>query len=284
MQIVSDRGADLSPEQMEGLNIHFAPLRLTLDGQTYESGVNISPAEFSKLLLQTDSFPITSQPSAGDFVQLYRKLAETDPEILSVHISSGLSGTLNSAKQAAAMVPEAHVKFVDTKTLSAPEGWQVEVAARAALMGMPVEQIQEMLNKIRQNSEGLFTLNGLKYLIHGGRISHMKGLIASLLNIKPIIGVEQDRGTYISHGQEVTLKRALNKMVDVVAGIFPGVGQLRVQLLHGDNPGAVEYLRERMQMHFDIRWDPVVSVAPVLVAHTGPSLVGLAVGPASVFD
>lgn len=79
MQIVTDRGADLSPEQLEGLDIHYAGLRITLDGKTYESGVDLDPLTFYQMLLETESFPTTSQPSAGEFADLYRKLAQKDP-------------------------------------------------------------------------------------------------------------------------------------------------------------------------------------------------------------
>ena len=176
---------DLSPEQSAGLDIHLVPLTLTLDGKTYRSGVDIQPSEFYKLLEGTESFPVTSQPAPGDFAEVYRRLAATDPEILSVHISSGLSGTLNSAQQGAKMVPEARVTFYDTKTLSGAEGWHVEAAARAAQAGWAMPRILEMLQKITAATDTVFTLAELKYLIHGGRISHMKGLLASVLGIKP---------------------------------------------------------------------------------------------------
>jgi DegV family protein with EDD domain len=118
MQIVTDRGCDISGEQMEGLNIQFAPMRLTLDGKTYSSGVDLSSEEFYDLLETTEDLPVTSQATAGDFAQIYSELAKTDPEIFSIHISSGLSGTLNSAIAGAEMVPEAHVTHWDTKSLS----------------------------------------------------------------------------------------------------------------------------------------------------------------------
>lgn len=283
MQIVTDRGADLAPEQLAGLNVYFAPLRITLDGKTYSSGVDLQPGDFYEMLSQTESFPITSQPSSGEFAEIYRELAKTDPEILSIHISSGLSGTLNAAKAGAEMVPEARVTFFDTMTLSVPEGWMVQAAARALRAGWPLDRILAMLEQLRIHSNGLFTLQTLKYLVHGGRISHMKGLIASLLNIKPVIGVEKEHGTYVTFGQEVTLKRAINKLIDVVAGFHLPGSSLRVQLLHGHNPDALEYLRERIAGHFDCHFETPVPIAPVLGAHTGPGLVGLAVAPLALF-
>ncbi len=98
MQIVTDRAMDLAPEQLEGYTLSYAPLLLTLDGITYRSGEDIQPADFYKLLDQTDSYPTTSLASAGEFADLYRKRAQNDPEILSIHISSGLSGTLDAAR------------------------------------------------------------------------------------------------------------------------------------------------------------------------------------------
>lgn len=283
MQIVTDRGMDLTPEQIMKCNLHFAPLRFTLDGTTYSSGEDIQPDEFYELLEKTDGFPTTSQPSAGEFAQIYRELAKTDPEILSLHISSGLSGTLNAARLGAEMVPEAHVTLIDSMTLSCPMGWQVEAAARGIQAGWSKEKIIAKLAEIRAKSEGLFTLSTLKYLIHGGRISHIKGLLASVLSIKPIIGVEKEYGKYIQYGQDFTLKKSIIKMVEKVKSWNPAGTRLRVQPLHGRNPEAAAQLIEELKRHFEIILEPLTAIAPVLGAHTGPSIVGLAVAPASVF-
>jgi fatty acid kinase fatty acid binding subunit len=283
VQIVSDSGMDLSAEQMEGLDIHIVPLTVTLEGKSYRSGIDISSEQFYQLLEATDNYPSTSQPSAGDFAALYQSLAERDPEILSIHISSGLSGSLQSAQAGAMLVPQARVTFFDTKTLSCPMGWQVEAAARAVKAGWPLDQILSMLDRIQAQSEGIFTLNTLKYLIHGGRISHLKGLIASLLNIKPVIGVEKVGGTYISLGQEITIKRAIHKIASVVEARYPSGTPMRIQLLHGDNPEGVALLKERLTQLFKCNFLQTTAVGPVLGAHTGPGLVGLAFAPEAGF-
>lgn len=283
MQIVSDRGADLSKEQLEGLDVFFVPLKITLEGKTYLGGEDLSAEQFYHLLDGTQAFPTTSQPSPGDFAELYRKLAQVDPDILSIHISSGLSGTLESARLGAAMVPEANIHIFDTKTLSCPEGWQVEAAAKAIKAGWPLNRIISLLEGIREKAEGIFTLNDLRYLIHGGRISHLKGLVASLLNIRPVIGVDHQSGKYVSLIQEVTLKRAIKKMVEYAGKLYPEGTQLRVQPLHGYNPAAVELVIQTFKENFDCVFEAITPVAPVLGAHTGPSLVGLAVAPMDVF-
>ncbi len=284
MQIVTDQGADLSEEQTAGVDINYVPMQITLDGKTYVGGVDIDYETFYRMLSETESFPSTSQPSPGDFAKVYRKLSESDPDILSIHMSSGLSGTAETAKMGAEMVPEAHVTIVDSKTLSCPLGWQVEAAAKALRAGWTMKDVVELLDRVRQSTEGMFTLNDLKYLIHGGRISHLKGLMASVLHIKPIIGVSKDDGKYYTIGQERTFKRAIQKIVEIISEkISHGTG-LRVQLLHGNNMSGVEMLRENLNQAFQCWYNKTVPVAPLLGAHTGPSLVGLAVAPLELFN
>jgi DegV family protein with EDD domain len=283
MKIVTDRGMDLSADQIRDLDLHFVPLRFTLDGKTYTSGVDIQPDEFYELLGRSEDFPITSQPSAGDFAAIYRQLAESGEEILSLHISSGLSGTLNSARLGAAMVPEARVTFFDSLTLSCPLGWQVQAAAQAARAGWSMERILAKLKEIRASAEGIFTLTTLKYLIHGGRISHLKGLLGSLLNIKPVIGVEKEHGTYVTYSQDFTLSKAIARIVEKVGAWNPAGTKLRVQPLHAKNPDAIAILIDKIRERFEVMLEPLTAIAPVLGAHTGPSLIGLAVAPAAVF-
>jgi DegV family protein with EDD domain len=285
VQIVTDSGVDLSltPEQMAGLNIHVVPLLVTLEGTSYRDGVDIKPEAFYRLLVARGTYPTTSQPTVGDFMDTYRRLAGADPEILSIHMSSGLSGTFNTAQTAAKMVPEAKVTIVDTKTLSVAAGWQVEVAARALKAGWLKERVIALLERISIASETLFTLNELKYLIHGGRISHMKGLIASVLDIKPLIGIEKVKGTYVQRGQLRTFQRAVDGLADLIARQHAPGSALHVQVVHAHNPDGAARLREAIDRRFNCTWLPVGSLSTVLGAHTGPSMVGVAYAPLSAF-
>jgi DegV family protein with EDD domain len=285
MKIVTDSGIDLlfPPERLAELDIHVVPLVVTLDGQSFRENVDIQSDEFYRLLAATDSLPTTSQPSVGDFAELYRQLAASDPDILSIHMTSGLSGTLNAAQAGAKLVPEANITFVDTKTLSAAAGWQVEAAARALKARWPMRQVLALLERIGAASDSAYTLQELKYLIHGGRISHMKGLIASILNLKPLIGVEKVNGTYVQLGQERSFKRAVRGLVDRIAERHALGSALRVQVLHSQNPQGAAMLRELVDQRFDCTWLPVGPMSLVLGAHTGPSMVGVAYAPAAVF-
>jgi DegV family protein with EDD domain len=285
MKIVTDSGIDLliPPERLADLDIHVVPLVVTLNGQSYREDVDIQSDEFYRLLAATDSLPTTSQPSVGDFAEIYRRLAASDSEILSIHMTSGLSGTLNAAQAGAKLVPEANVTFVDTKTLSAAAGWQVEAAARALKASWPIRQVLALLERIGAASDSAYTLQELKYLIHGGRISHMKGLIASILNLKPLIGVEKVNGTYVQLGQERSFKGAVKGLVDRIAERHAPGAALRAQVLHSQNPQGADLLRELVDRRFDCTWLPVGPMSLVLGAHTGPSMVGIAYAPAAAF-
>ncbi len=278
MKIVTDSGTDigLTMEERTEQNIHVVPLVVTLDGKSYREELDITAEAFYPLLEASENLPTTSQPSAGDFAEKYRELAKSDPEILSIHMTAGLSGTFHSAQAGAEMVPEAKITLVNTKTLSAAAGWQVKAAARALQAGWTLEKILPMLQKISDASESIYTLEELKYLIHGGRSSHMKGLIASLLNIKPMIGVEKVNGTYVQKGQARTFKGAVKGLVEQMLQIHPEGTELQVQVLHAFNPEGGSLLREMIEERFKCHWLPMGPMSLVLGAHTGRSMVGVA--------
>ena len=286
MQIVTDTGMDmyLPPELMPEIPINIVPHTITLDGKSYRSGEDIQAEELQKMLMATSSFPVTSLPSSGDFADLYRKLAATDPDILSIQMSSGLSGTYNAARLGAEMVPEANVTVVDTKTLCAALGWQVAAAARAIKAGWPVDKIVALIERIGAATESMYTLDELKYLIHGGRISHMKGLLASVLKIRPLIGVEKVGGTYSQLGMARTFEKALQGLVDNMLKIHKPGTALRVQVLNSYNVAGAEALRDLIEPVFKCTWMPIHFMSPPLAAHTGPSMVGVAFAAADVFE
>ncbi len=275
MKIVTDSGFDLSPQQQEGMDLHTVPLKITLSGVTYQSGIDIQPEDFYKLLENTEDMPSTSTPSIGEFTALYENLARKDPEILSIHISSGLSGTFNVAQKAAEEIKGAHITVIDTKSLSAEMGWQIEAAIRGIKAGWAKEKILALTQSVKEKSEMIFTLPDLSYLIHGGRISHLKGLLASLLGIKPIIRVDKVAGKYAELSKQRTFKRAIDGLADYATSKFGKGSHLRIQIGHAGSPDAAKQLREKMEALFDCDWLPDCSISPVLGAHTGRGLIGM---------
>ena len=174
------------------------------------------------------------------------------------------------------MLPDANITVIDAKTLSAAAGWQVEAAARAIKKGWELDRVKSLLERISAASDSIYTLSELKYLIHGGRISHMKGLVASILNIKPLIGVEKEGGTYVQMGQSRTFKRAVQGLVNLIGEKHPPGSELRVQVLHSFNFEGAALLKDLIDKTYKCSWLPEGHISLVLGAHTGPSMIGAA--------
>lgn len=279
MQIVTDSGVDLAPEQLKGIEINIIPLLVMMNGRTYRSGVDLQTDEFYGMLDASNVFPTTSQPSAGDFAELYRSLAAKDKDIISLHISSNLSGTYNSARLGAEQVPEANITLVDSRTVSGALGWVVEAVAKAIKAGWTRDEIMPLIKLIGDKTDLVYTIATLKYLVHGGRIGRVKGLVGSLMDFKPIIGIDKNEGINVPKGQVRTLKKGILHIAELVSHQYEPGSEMRFQVLSGNNKEGADILKERLDQLFKCHFIETTSISPVLGAHTGSGLVGLAYGP-----
>ncbi len=201
MIIVTDSAADMGHEEVEKLGITIAPLHIHFP-EGCVSAEDINADEFyNRLKAMEPQIPSTSQPSAGVFAAVYQKLAGFKEEILSIHISSGLSGTIELARVGASHVLDAKIHFIDSQTLSGGQRFQVLAAAMAARAGWGKDAILERLKAIREHTEVVYTLETLTYLARGGRIGRVQALAGSLLRLKPIIKVDKKDGKYSTVGQ-----------------------------------------------------------------------------------
>ncbi len=283
MHLVTDSNTDMAPEQVVGgVKVNVVSHLIMLEGETYRS-TDLETAEFYDMVEEANELPTTSQARPGDFAEMFSRLAATDPEILVILTSSGLSGAVQSARAGAEMVPEARVTIVDSKTLSGALGWQVEAASYALRAGWPLSDVLDLVQKVRDVTDAIYTASDLTYLMHGGRISHLKRLMVSLLDIKPVIGVEKEGGTYVQRGKARTFKRALHTITAVVADQYGEGASLRVQAIHGDNPTGVALLRAEFDTRFICTWLPTRETCPGLAAHSGPTMVGLIYAPLAAY-
>jgi len=278
MKIVTDCAADMSNEELEKLGIIQAPLFIQFpEGEV--NSADISADEFyNRLEAMRPQIPTTAQPSSGIFAELYRKLAQAEKNILSMHISSGLSGTINSARDGGEQVKgEADVRFWDTLTLSGGERFQVMAAALADKAGWAMEKIQERLVKLRENTEVIYTLDTLEYLARGGRIGRVQAMAGALLNLKPVIRVDTD-GKY----SNVAKGRSIGKSITIIADHLLekyGDTPLWVTVLHGRFAEKADVLASEFKQKLNIAKLEVQRISPVLGVHTGPGIVGAAVVP-----
>jgi len=278
MKIVTDCAADLSAKELEQLGILAAPLFINFpEGEI--NATEISADDFyNRLEAMRPAIPTTAQPSAGIFADLYRKIGEKDKDIFSVHISSGLSGTINSAHDGGGQVaPEVNVSFWDTLTLSGGERFQVMAAALAIKAGWAMDKVQERLTKIREKTEVIYTLDTLEYLARGGRIGRVKALAGSLLNLKPVIRVDTD-GKYSTVGNGRTLNQSMDMITATVGEKF-GNTPVWVTVLHGRFAEKADVLSKELKGKLNIAKLEMARISPVLGVHTGPGIVGAAIVP-----
>jgi DegV family protein with EDD domain len=282
MKLVTDAAANLTPEKAAELGVEVVPFQVTFMGKTYKDGKDLRPADLYRMYIENpNEYVSTSQPSVGDFVEAYNKIS--NEEILSVHLSSGLSGSYSSAEHAARMVPNPNITVVDSFTVGPALGWMVEVAARGIKLGWNKERILAAMQQVKDNTITMVSFSDMKYLTHSGRINHLKGIFGSHLKIKPIIGMNKEDGRYYNVGQDMTVSRAVQKMVGKVQERF-GNQKLRVQLMHGSNLPDLEKLRSAVHGVINAVEDQLVTATLVLGAHAGPTVIGLAAAPQSVFD
>lgn len=284
MKIVTDCAADLPQEEVKKFGITVAPLYI----QFPEGEVNsddLTPDQFyDRLEDMAPKIPTTAQPSAGIFADLYRKLGEPSDEILSIHISSGLSGTIQSARLGLQHVPERVIHLVDTLTLSGGERFQVLAAALATKAGKGKEFMLERLAKIREATEVVYTLETLEYLQRGGRIGRVQALAGMLLKIKPIIHVDQRDGKYSTLGKERTVPKALDTIVEYIGTKYGSEVPLWVTVLHGRFAEQAERLSALIRERVNVGKLEILRISPVLGVHTGPGIVGLAVVPMELME
>ena len=281
MIIFTDSAANLSPEKAAQLKVQVVPFHLTFMGKTYRDGVDIYPKDLYKLYTEyPNEFTTTSQPSVGDYVSLFEQHA--DEEILTISLSSGLSGAYSSAASAAHLLPNQKITVLDSRTVGPALGWIVEIAARGALAQWPLERILQAVEQVKANTFTMVGFSDLRHLINSGRVSHLKGIVASILHVKPIISMNDADGRYKNVGQAMTENKMAQRMVELVTARF-GSQKLRMQVMHGDNLPGVETLRKAIRQSLDCLEQDLVAVTTVLGAHAGPTVIGLAAMPENLF-
>lgn len=286
MRIITDNGIDIDPKRITGLPIHVVPLVINFDEKVYRGGVDIQSDEFYRMLKNhPDKFPTTSQPAPGDFQTVYTEQAKFDAEMISIHISAELSGTYNSARLASELVKDQgiNVTVIDSKLVSGAEAWLVEAAARAAHVGASRGEIISLVNRLAQHIRLVFSPETLKYLVHGGRVSHLKGFAASLLNIKPLIQLKYETGKLDQLGTVRTMKKALAQQVEQIHKEL-GDQRTRIQIIHADNPQGATEVQGMLSQRLDCHFMPSTNVTPLVGAHTGPGVVGIVYAKESLFD
>ncbi len=273
--IVTDSTADVPAEFLEKYDIHVVPLYVHIGDKFYRDMVELPPNLFYPMLRESVELPTTSQPAVGDFVQVYEKLIAQGKQVISIHISSVLSGTFQSASLAKLSVPQGQVEVIDSEAVTLSLGWQVVAAAEAVAKGWEVEDILHLIKEVGSQVKMFAAIDTLEYLYKGGRIGKVAAFLGSMLNFKPIITMEN--GGLVPFSRVRSQKQVLRKLVEVAEQDWLKYGKkLRIGVIHTACPEVAQELRQMIKEKLNlVDLPPLVEAGAVLGTHVGPGALGI---------
>ena len=276
IKIVTDSTAYLPEATVRQHDIRVVPLYVHFGEKAFREGVELSNQEFYTRLKEAPELPTTSQPSAGEFHQVFKEVLDAGHEIVTLTISSKLSGTWNSAMAAKEMLPEADITVIDSLSTSVGLHLMVETAVEAASAGATRQEIVEKVEAIKQRLQIFFVVDTLEYLAKGGRIGNAKAFLGTLLKVKPIL-VLQD-GAIEPLEQVRSKRKAQARMLDLVGEYVDNRGpQARTAVTNALVPDEAEALKKEIVERLGCREPVMGELGPVIGTHTGPGVVGVAV-------
>ena len=237
--------------------------------------------EFLNWLITAKFLPTTASPGPGDYFEAYEKLSEEGHnEIVSIHMTSKGSGAYQAAMLAQSMMqeqnPDVHVEVIDTRNVSLCQGWMAIEAARAALTGLKLEEVADKVKSMIPVSHMVQTADTLRYLYMGGRIGRARQMVGTLLNIKPLIGMED--GEIVPEGMAHSRGQAYQAMVDKVEETV-GKSRIKIAYVHAGARQEVEKLRKAVETRLNTVESLIAELSPALAVHTGPGTAGLCYFP-----
>jgi len=274
VKIVTDSLADLPPALMQGLDITIVPCLVQVGGKTYRDKLDLDTEGFYRLIANIPKPPTTSNPPVGMFEEVYRQLARTTRQIVSIHVASTLSGTFNSARLAAQNVRQdtpVIIEVVDSQQLSMAQGWLVIHAARAAARGATLTEILELVESLRERPRLIAMLDSLQYAQRSGRLGKAAGMVGTMLNVKPLLALS--RGEVLPLGAARTQQQALERLVEIA--LEQGLDQ-EIAVVHCYAEVLARRLKYMVMSHIPNGQVTIAETGPVSGTHVGPGVVGLA--------
>lgn len=278
IRVVTDSTADLTPELVERYGITVVPLTVFADGKAYKDKIDITNEEFYALLQSSKELPTTSQPSPAAFADVYRQLAaEGAEQIISIHISTALSGTYQSSVLAAGLVAqEVTVHNVDSKIATMGLGLLVIAAARMVDVGDSADNILQVLDEIVKKQRLYFLLDSLDNLHKGGRIGKASHLFGSLLNIKPVLCFTDGVINVQDKVRGNKDNKALERLIEILLEKIDPSKKLYCAMGYCDNKKTAEYIVERVKEHVNCDDFIYLQIGSVVGTHIGMGAVGMA--------
>jgi DegV family protein with EDD domain len=272
--LVTDSTSYIPKEIIKQYNIQVAPQVLIWGDDVYRDGIDIQSQEFFTRLRTAKVMPSTSQVNPQSFTEIFTPLAEQGAEILAVLISSKLSKTIDSARQAKELLPDAKIEIVDSETTAMALGFHVITAARAAQSGASLEECKAVAEKARKHTGVVFAVDTLEFLHRGGRIGGAQRFLGTALGLKPILEVTEG---HVEGVEKIrTRRKSLDRLLEIMEERIAGRQPVRIATLHADAEQEARQLLELGNQKFGCIENIFTEVSPVVATHAGPGTVGLA--------
>jgi DegV family protein with EDD domain len=275
--VLTDSCASIPEGMLESLQIHTVAYYIHRGAEILRDLVTIQREEFLRWMTTARSLPTTACPGPGDYLEAYCSLAKAGKqEIISIHMTSKGSGAFQAATVARAMMkdeyPDVRIEVVDTQNVSLCQGWMVIEAARAALEGRSLDRVTATVKRMILLTHMIQTADTLRYLYLGGRIGKAQQLLGGMLNIKPLIGMED--GVIVPIGRAYSRGQAYQQMAELVSEAV-GQGQAKIAYVHAGALREVERIRTLVESKVQVVESFAAELSPALAVHTGPGTAGL---------
>ncbi len=271
--IVTDSTAYIPDEVRKQHHIHIIPLQVIIQEKAYQEEVDLTTADFYRYMQSSEVLPTTSQPSVGAFMELFEQLSKNYEEIISIHLSSAISGTYQTAVTASQSVDDVVVHVVDSEISCAPQGYYSIEAAKMAASGNSASEILQRIEQLKQETRAYFVVDNLRHLERGGRLSGAQALVGSLLQIKPILHFEDKK--IVPFEKVRTAKKALQRVLSMFEEDAKTKENIRATVIHANRREKAEAIKNELQAkypHIDL---DVSYFGPVIGTHLGEGSLGL---------
>ena len=266
VKIVTDSSCTMEKSLRDELNIHMMPLSIMVDGVVYPDDDHLPGEKFMDMMANAKALPKTSQPPIGEFVELYDRLGEDGSEVISIHMTKGLSGTVEAARQASNL-SSSKVTVIDSDFTDQGLSFQVIQAAKLAQAGAGVPEILAEIERVKQNTKLYIGISTLDNLVKGGRISRTTGLLSNIFNMKVVMDFENTELIPVAKGRGV---KTFNKWIDELKSELSKIPNVRqIGISHADGLELANGFKEGLQAIFKDMDIPVLHTNPVIATHTG---------------
>ncbi len=272
--ILTDSTANLPKEWEEQYNVRVLPLKIQWGNETFLDGIDLTPNEFYTRLTHGKSLPTTSQPSIQDFLQAFESLADQADGIVVPLISSGISGTVASARAAARQFTRVPVEIIDTHITSMGQVLILLAAARAAEQGKSLQEVRCAADAVVKSLHVFFAVDTLEYLHRGGRINGASRYLGTALAIKPILFFNSE-GKIDALERVRTKSKSWQRLIELAEEQANG-RPVHVGIVHANAPGAAQKFRDEVEQRLNCKEIFTVEFSPVIGVHVGPGTIGIA--------